>query len=74
MRFEVLMVVKIQVIIWDVMLCSVVVGYHFTLKVEAVWSSKNIDILPQQNTTRHHIPEDLHLNQRSHSSKFVPQK
>jgi len=50
-RFEIFMMVQIQVeFFWVVMTCSVVVGYqHFTLQVQAAWSSEML--VSYYNTT-----------------------
>jgi hypothetical protein len=56
-RFKVFTAVKIQVkVFWVVTPCSVVVGYHFTLKMETAKSSKTL--VSYNNITWHYNPDD----------------
>jgi len=59
-RFDVLTAMKIQVVVsWDVTPCSYVLGYHFTLKMEAAYPSETL--VSCHISTWCHTPEDCNL-------------
>jgi hypothetical protein len=68
------MAVKIQVeFFWVVTPRSDLVGYqHFTLNMEAAWTSETI--VSYYNTTWHHNPEELDLKIKRCSSNSFPKQ
>jgi hypothetical protein len=82
--FEVFTAVKIQVkVFWAVTPCDAAVGYqcfrglccphlHFTLKMDAAWSS--VMVVSYCNITCHHNPEDLDLKHHQMEAAWPSEK
>jgi len=64
-RFEIFMVVKVEVtVFWVVIVCSVVVGYQLFQRTQPLPRSSKM-LVSYHNTTQHHNPYDFDLNREN---------